>query len=461
MSRIDQWIIVGGGASGLASAFFLKLLGLDSVIVERDSTIGGRMGTVRLGDRVLDCGGKNIGRQYALFRQFAASLGTHPLEHFGLNSSQAVGDRVKTFDGGARWRTLAGLVRGLSAKDVITFGHLLWRVTSDPASGYLGSPCSRTLGERYDASPANRYFSRAFCERIIRPMTVRMNGAEPDEIYLGTLTSNVRMLLDTYEQFTHGLAPLLNAVHARFDVRLNTAAESLIEERGRITGVQIRNADGTTSELRGAGVILATPASAAAALTAPIVPGLAEQLRAVTYYPVTLVLAEYDRAIFDSAVRAFVFDGREALSNAGAYGIDDLNLVRYTFSGRSSRAIADSTDAEALLGLAEATLARHVTIDRRWRRRFVAKRFSPGLCAYTPYHGTFIDGVNREAQRVAGLHVTGDYIQGASIEACFRAASACAHQLVKQERLPAPASARLCRVTDTPTLATCGSRIVA
>jgi len=182
MSRIEPWIVVGGGASGLASAFFLKQLGLEALVIERDSAIGGRMGTVQLGDRTLDCGGKNIGRQYTLFRRFAASLGTHPFEHFGLNSSQRVNGRVRTFDGGARWRTLAGLLRGLSAKDVMTFGHLLCRVRCDQTSGYLGSPYARTLGDRCDAFPASRYFSRACCERIIRPMTVRMNGAEPDEI---------------------------------------------------------------------------------------------------------------------------------------------------------------------------------------------------------------------------------------------------------------------------------------
>src|SRR5215510_8052445 len=211
MSRIDPWIIVGGGASGLASAFFLKQFGIDSVIVERAGAIGGRMGTVRLGDRWLDCGGKNIGRQYMLFRQFAASLGAHPLEHFGLNSSQAVNGSVRTFDGGARWRTMAALARGLSAKDVIRFGNLLWRVYRDHTNGYLGSPFSRKLAGRFDVRPVSRYFSPAFCERLIRPMTVRMNGAEPDEVYMGTLTSNVRMILDTYEQFTHGLAPLLDA----------------------------------------------------------------------------------------------------------------------------------------------------------------------------------------------------------------------------------------------------------
>jgi oxygen-dependent protoporphyrinogen oxidase len=461
MPQVDRWIIVGGGASGLASAYFLKQLGIDSVIVERDGAIGGRMSTVRLGDRVLDCGGKNIGRQYTLFREFAASLGTHPLEPFGLNSSQAVNDRVTTFDGGARWRTMAGLAQGLPVRDVIRFGHLLWRVKRDRTSGYLGSSYARALARRYDARPVNRYFSPAFCDRFVRPMTVRMNGAEPDEIYMGTLTSNVRMILDTYEQFTYGLAPLFSAFLAQHDVRLNTITEELLVEGDRVTGVQVRNADGTTSELHGTGVILATPAHAAAALTTPVLPALAEQLKSVAYYPVTLVLAEYDRPIFSSTVRAFVFGSGEALSNAGAYGVNDLNLVRYTFSGRPSRAITDSTDEEALVARAEATLSKYVAVDGRWRRRFVAKRFNPGLCAYAPHHGTFIDRITREAQQVAGLYLAGDYIQGASIEACFRSAFACVHHLASQEQLSAPAGARLWHVTDNPALARCGSRIVA
>src|SRR5438094_9580531 len=121
MSRTDQWIIVGGGASGLATAFFLKQLGLDSEIVERESTVGGRMGTVELGGRSLDCGGKNIGRQYKLFRQFAASLGNHPFEYFGLNSSQVLNGKITTFDSNVRWRTMLDLARGVSAKDLLRF----------------------------------------------------------------------------------------------------------------------------------------------------------------------------------------------------------------------------------------------------------------------------------------------------------------------------------------------------
>ena len=444
MSQSDRWIIVGGGASGLAAAFFLEQRGLESTIVERDCMLGGRMGTVKLGDRALDCGGKNIGKKYKLFRQFAASIGTYPFEYFGLNSSQVIDGKVKTFEGRARWRTLVDLTRGVAATDVLRFGHLVWRVKADESAGYLGSALSRGLARRFDDRPASHYFSREFGRRVLRPMSVRMNGAEPDEIYVGNLGSNVRMILDTYEQFQHGLAPLLHDVALRYDVRFNAVVESLLVRRGRTCGVRVRSADGSTTDIHGAGVILATPAHTSATLLEPIVPGVAEQLRRVAYHPVTLIVAEYDRPIFTSTVRAFVFGDDEAVSNAGAYGINDLNLVRYTFSGRTARqSIAKDVAAEQLLTAGEAALAKYVPFDTAWRRRFVARQFRPGLCAYAPHHGRLLDRITRELTAAPGLYLTGDYIQGASIEACFRSASACVNRLAQEQEHAAPEEAGL------------------
>jgi protoporphyrinogen/coproporphyrinogen III oxidase len=435
MSRPDRWLIVGGGASGLAAAFFLRQLGRDAVVVERESTLGGRMGTVRLGGRTLDCGGKNIGRQYKLFRQFVASLGTHPLEYFGLNSSQATNGRLKTFDANARWRSMAALTRGASARDVFRFARLLWRVKCDDATGYLGSAYARRLARRFDELPVSQHFTPEFCERIIRPMSVRMNGAEPDEVFMGNLTSNVRMILDTYDQFRDGVAPVLDAFRAGYDVRLNTATEGLRGDGGRVTGLRVRHADGKTAEMHGAGVILATPATIAAKLTQPLLPELSRHLQSIAYYPVTLVIAEYDRPIFSPAVRALVFDKHHAVSNAAAYSVNDLHLVRYTYSGRASRQyISDSTDADALLRVGEAALAKHLPFDPSSRRRISVKRFNPGLCAYTPNHGDCLDAVDRSLTKVPGLYLTGDYMQGASIEACFRAAFACVHRLARPEQ---------------------------
>jgi oxygen-dependent protoporphyrinogen oxidase len=279
----------------------------------------------------------------------------------------------------------------------------------------------------------NHYFSPEFCRRIIRPMTVRMNGAEPDEVYLGNFTSNVRMLLDTYEQFKHGLAPLLESFRDRYRVHLNTETEALLVNDGRVTGIRVRDAQGNVSELHGTGVILATPATVAGALAAPVAPGLAQQLGAVAYYPVTLVLAEYAEPVFSPDMRALVFDGDQALSNAGAYSVNELHLVRYTFSGRTSRQYTrNGVDAETLVRMGEAALARHIGFDPRSRRQFAAKGFLHGLCAYTGHHARFLERLNRERQKLPGLYLTGDYVQGVSIEACFRSASACINLIAKE-----------------------------
>src|SRR5689334_19563705 len=430
MSQTDRWIVVGAGASGLAAAFFLKQRGLASLVIERDNTLGGRMGTVNLGDRAIDCGGKNIGRRYTLFRAFAASLGAHRFEYFGLNSSQVIDGRITTFEARSRWKTLRDITRGVAASDVLRFAHLLWRVKSNDAAGYLGSPLSRRLAARYDQRPASQYFSPEFCRRVLRPMSVRMNGAETDEIYVGNLGSNLRMILDTYEQFEHGLSPLLRDVRQRYDVRLGTSVESLLVDGGRVCGVRARTAEGNPVDLQAAGVVIATPAHAAATLVEPLLPRLAEQLRTVAYYPVGLVVAEYDRPVFTSGVRAFVFGEDEILSNAGAYGINDLNVVRYTFSGKTARPYLTAGVApEELLARAEQALGRFVPLAPEWRRRFVARQFNPGLCAYVPHHGRFLDRVSQELDTVPGIHLTGDYMHGASIEACFRAAAACVDRL--------------------------------
>jgi oxygen-dependent protoporphyrinogen oxidase len=310
----------------------------------------------------------------------------------------------------------------------------VWRVKSDETGGYLGSSLSRKLAARFDDRPASHYFSREFCNRVLRPMSVRMNGAEPDEIYVGNLGSNVRMILDTYEQFQHGLSPLLRDVQQQYDVRLGTAAESLLVTRGRVSGVRVRTRDGQTTDLQGAGVILATPAHASAALTESVLPGLAGVLRSVAYYPVTLIVAEYDRPVFTSSVRAFVFGEEEVVSNAGAYGINDLNLVRYTFSGRTARgSIERTSNDEQLLKAGETALSKYVPLDAAWRRRYVVRHFRPGLCAYTPRHARFLDQIGHERAKLSGLYLTGDYIQGASIEACFRAASACVTRLSQEQ----------------------------
>jgi oxygen-dependent protoporphyrinogen oxidase len=249
-----------------------------------------------------------------------------------------------------------------------------------------------------------------------------MNGAEPDEVYLGTLGTNLRSLLDTYDQPKQGMRPLFSRFAAQVPVQLGVKVRDLVIRAGKVVAVSIERS-GRREELPCSGVVLATPAAAGASLLEPHLGRVAAALRQTRYFPVLVVVARYGRPVFSPAVRALVFGAESPLSNAGAYGVEALDTVRYTFSGRAARkALNGGTDVTSLLEQAEDRLARYTQLRRVDRLEFVARRFDPGLCAYSPRHGALHRALEGATAAVRGLALTGDYVCGASIEACFRAA---------------------------------------
>ncbi len=114
------------------------------------------------------------------------------------------------------------------------------------------------------------------------------------------------------------------------------------------------------------------------------------------------------------------------------YGINDRHIVRYTFSGRSARPYIESNaDAEELLIIAEEALNRYIPVDARERVQFVSQRMLTGLCAYTHNYQDFFGSIQSQLETLPGLEITGDYINGASIEACFQAGKACVEKVLR------------------------------
>ncbi len=431
----ETYAVVGAGASGIATAYYLQQSGLNVELIERNDYLGGRMASCQMGEREIAMGGKNIGKGYPLFREFTQAMGHHPYEFFGLNSSQVRNGKIITVDSRHRWMGLVRLLSHASITDVLQFLRMCVAIKQEETNGYLGGHYFTSLSQQFDAPPTDQYFSPAFCQRLIRPMSVRMNGAEPDEIYLGNLGSNVRMVLDTYEQLYNGINVVLEQFAQRIPIRLATSVESLICQGDRLTELECIY-DGKLQTLSYKGVILATPAPISARLVEPIAPQVAETLHQVRYYPVMVIVAEYNRNIFSPDMRALVFDADEPLSNAGAYGVSDRHIVRYTLSGRAARPYIESNrDEEELLQLAEATLSRYIPVSINDRVRFVSRRWSLGLCAYAANYETFSRVLATNLASVKGLYVTGDYLQGASIEACFKAGKACAEQVVRSHQM--------------------------
>jgi oxygen-dependent protoporphyrinogen oxidase len=420
----------------LAAALHLDNAGFAVDIIERADTIGGRFGPAVLGPRAVMTGGKNIGRKYTAFRRFVAAMGSDEYEEFGINSSRVKDGEVQTFDSSKRGKSLRNVLKAGSARDLARLVGLAVRVRTSDANRFLGSPVFTKLSDRYDREPLSAHFGSEVTEHLLRPMTVRMNGAEPDEVYLGTFGTNLALLLDTFDQLRHGIQPVLTAVEQRFTVRTQSSVEGLILEDGRVAGLRIAKPGSPVTEHHFAGVVVATPAHAAAEILRPELPSLAGRLDEVRYFPSTVVLVEYDRPVFGDAVRALAMDAGPC-SNAGAYGREDRHIVRYTFSGREARVLDPSPgQIDEWLALGEQRLNRHVPESRGARRvHTVSHHWPHAYCAYLPFHGQFLDAVRTQVAAAPGLALAGDYLWGVSLEACTRAGERAAGRLAGQRVL--------------------------
>jgi oxygen-dependent protoporphyrinogen oxidase len=428
---MSRYAVVGGGMSGMAVTWMLSRLGHDVELLERDAQLGGRSQSAALGERSVTLGGKNIGQRYTLFREFTAAHGDHAYEPFGINASPVVDGRVRTFDSSRRLRSFARFAEDMRPRDAIRLVTLASRTLANEDNRYLGSRYFARLGRRHDHRPAGAYFSASFARSVLRPMTVRMNGAEPDEVWLGNLGANLGMLFDSYDQLVNGTEPLVSEFRARHRVRTGVEVESIaFDADGTVRGVEARTGDGRCETIAYDGVVLAIPAAAAARLVRELNAPLAAKLESVRYHPGAVVICEYDRELFSPQVRGLAFEAGMPLSNAGAYGVDERHIARYTFSGRAAREhVGAAFEPEALLDVAERQVAPHLPVQDARRRGFVARRWSAAYCAYVPDHASFRTAVGFLLGRNAGLHLTGDYLRGVSIEACFRAARDCAERI--------------------------------
>src|ERR1700730_11048752 len=151
--------IIGGGAAGLAAAYYLRRKGHRVELIERGSQLGGRMATAMLGTRKVALGGKNIGRRYTLFREFVRDMGNQPFEYFGLNSSRIRDGRIVTLDGERRWSGMLRVLRTCTLSDVVRAAPMVAAIRRDRRNAFLGGPFFRSLAGRGDGDSVASYFS--------------------------------------------------------------------------------------------------------------------------------------------------------------------------------------------------------------------------------------------------------------------------------------------------------------
>ncbi|MCG8343328.1 MAG: FAD-dependent oxidoreductase [Chlorobiales bacterium] len=427
--------VIGGGISGIASAYYLNQHHVDVDLYDAAESIGGRIGSGFLDDRPVDFGGKNIGRKYKRFRSFVSDYGDLPFEYFGFNTSQVIGRKIiKINKEKAGLYNLIRLFYLSGLKGFVRLYPLVQAVKSDYKQGALNSSYFNHVADQNDHHSLSVFFGKRCARYLIRPVTVRMNGAEPDECYPGNFGSNLALALDSYEQLQGGMSGLLQAFStgtSRTRVFTGYNVHRLEFDPGSSNVIIKCYNKAKNEELEYKKVLLALPAKEAAPLFKYSLPELSEPLETVMYYPVAVAIAKYQKDVFQSDLRAMVFDNSSLLSNAGAYGINDLDLVRYTFSGIAARKLISSeTNSENVISIAEEIIEKYFNVKGNTRESYVYKYLDPGLCAYSPYHYKLLEKIEHILNPFRNISLAGDYWRGASIEACFRSAEEAVRKLI-------------------------------
>lgn len=433
---MNKVAVIGAGISGIAATFYLQRHSFEVDLYESCSDIGGRIGSECMDGRCLDFGGKNIGRKYTRFREFVSELGGMDFEYFGFNTSQVIdGKVVKLSKEKDRFFNILRVLSLAGVGGTMRLLPLLQAVRKDYGQGFLNTSYFNAIADRFDNEPLASFFPKSCARHLIRPVTVRMNGAEPDECYPGNFGSNLALVLDSYEQLKQGMHALLERFRANpKSVNLLTGHHVKAVERSGNT-IVLHYADGKRNATAAYNrVIVALPAIQAAPLFGDVLPGLSAILGQVRYYPVAVAIVKYDENVFPDMQRAMVFDQSTPLSNAGAYGIHDLDIVRYTFSGKAARSlITHGSVPDQVVSLGEKIIEPYFNIRQNNRRDFIYKYISPGLCAYSAYHYRMLEKLDKYVGSFNGLFFTGDYRRGASLEACFRAAAESVEKLTQHD----------------------------
>lgn len=447
-------IVVGGGISGLASAWELQQRGTRVLVLEAGARAGGCIATSREQGCLLESGPNS-------------ALETTPLIGPLLEALEIAGARIPA-NPEARNRYILRQGR-LNALPLSPFAFLTTSLFSTRAKlRLLREPFIARGASDADESVAafvRRRLGTEFLDYAINPFVGGVYAGNPETLSVAAAFPRLHQLEQAHGSlirgqllgarsrehnpekskqsapmfaFREGMQTLTDAIAYRLaHIELGTEVESLVAGGGDCI-VNASNA-GVRREFRSRAVLLAVPAYAAARLVEPFAPQTAAALSAIPYPPVTVVHSMYRRSVIAHPLDGFGMlvpecERRQTLGTIFSsilfrHRAPEGSVLLTTFIGGvrqpelarlGENEIADMVYAEhaALLG---ASARPEFARIKRWPR---------AIPQYTLGHSARIGHVADAEHRFPGLFFCANYRGGVSIGDCIKSADRTAGEVV-------------------------------
>lgn len=270
MERRPTVIVVGGGIAGLTAAYTLQKDRFDVVVLERETTAGGRMRSERHGDFVVDRGAQFVASSYRNMRALVDEL--------GLKASVR---RLKTGRGATlrNRRFVSGNYAGFKA--ITRAKDLGWQSRLRLPGILLELRRHRRLLDFYaieraapidDASAhdwALRRYGREVLDCLIEPPFASTFTVLPENLSRAFVLATIQYMFSGFRlsAFEGGNGLLTQTLASKLPVRTGVEVSSV---RERADGIEVRLSDGET--IAADACIIATPGNHVARICETLTP---------------------------------------------------------------------------------------------------------------------------------------------------------------------------------------------
>ena len=449
-------IIIGGGITGLSTAWYLEKLAredgtnLSIVLVERENGLGGKISTLREDGFVVEAGPDGFLTRKPWAMDLANELGLSE----DIVYMQAMGASLLV--DGKLHRIPPGLMgpAPASRKDVWSASFLSWR-------GKLRASLEPLVGKRKAAGRESlgaflrRRMGAELTDTLLEPLTAGIYGSDSYDMSLDALFPILEEWEERYGSITRGMRESKKAARGSnpppsaffsFDggaYRIVQAVADSLEKTEIIRGraavavnqteeahppryrVTLDDARSFESDV----VVLATPAQDAGTLVGSFAPGLGRLLERMRSSPTGSVSMAFRREDVTHPLdgSGFLAPRSEAGLVAGCTWTSskwpgrspgEYVLLRAFLGSAKGRSFLEHSD-EDLIAAATETLQPLLGIRGAPGRAWV-HRWAEGMPQYKVDHTEWLDGVERELAGHQGLFLCGASYRGIGVPDCVR-----------------------------------------
>ncbi len=463
---MSKTVIVGGGVTGLATAYYLREFGVGAAgctLVEGSSRVGGKVTSMEESGFLVEGGPDSFLAQKQIAKDLCVDLGLED-ELIGSNSTQKTSTYV--LSGGHLHPMPQGMM--LMAPTMI-LPILRSRLISWPGKLRMGLELLvRRRREQHDESLASfvrRRLGREVLDKIAAPLMAGIHAADPERLSLQSTfpmfaemeQAHGSLLLAMFRRkrvqaghgakrgsmflsLAGGVQRMTDALAARLEpqqIRLNSRVRYVTRDNDRY---RIEMVDG--SFLHADNIVFATPAYVTAEIIESLDPLLAKRLRAIRYASTATVSLGFRRSELNCELQGlgFIVPASELRRiNACTWSStkfsqrapEDCVLMRVFIGGALSEELAEQDEA-SLIELARQELGEilGITATPVLAKAYRWHKASP---QYDVNHQALVRELEQIAAMHPGLYLAGAAYRGAGIPDCLTQARDTALKIARAE----------------------------